>query len=184
MDNTALLAVVVVAVALVAVAIYFVYRRSQIRARFGPEYERTVRLTGSPTRAESELAARQKRVSRYHIRPLSPEEGTRFTTAWRLLQARFVDDPSGAVNEADRLVTDLMASRGYPMSDFDRRAEDLSVDHPEVVSHYREAHRIAVNQTNSREPASTEDLRQAVVHYRALFDDLLEIGPIQRRQSA
>jgi hypothetical protein len=123
-------------------------------------------------------------VGRYHIRPLTPDEGNRFTTAWRLLQARFVDDPAGAVNEADALVTDLMASRGYPMTDFERRAEDLSVDHAEVVSHYREAHRIATDQKDARRPASTEDLRQAVMHYRALFDDLLEVGSPGRRQTA
>jgi hypothetical protein len=101
----------------------------------------------------------------------------RFSTAWRQLQARFVDDPTGAVREADRLVTDLMATRGYPMTDFDRRAEDLSVDHPEVVNHYRAAHQIA----SAWDRVTTEDLRQAVMHYRALFQDLLEVGGSQRR---
>lgn len=184
MDNSALLVVLVVALAIAGIAIYFVWRRSQLRKRFGPEYEHAVRTAGSATRAEAELAARTRRVGRYQIRPLAPEEASRFTSAWRQLQARFVDDPVGAVDEADALVTDLMASRGYPMAEFDRRAEDLSVDHPDVVNHYREAHRIAASQAETRRPASTEDLRQAVMHYRALFEDLLEVAASRRRQPA
>lgn len=184
MDNTTALLVLVVALAIAFVAFYLVRRHRMLKSRFGPEYDRTVEAAGSTVRAEAELAARARRVSRYQIRPLSPDEGTRFTTAWQRLQARFVDDPSGAVNEADALVTDLMASRGYPMADFDRRAEDLSVDHPAVVNHYREAHQIARQQAESRRPISTEDLRQAVMHYRALFEDLLEVGGPGRRQTA
>ena len=175
MDNTTLIVLaVVIAVAVLAV-VYFFERRRRLREQFGPEYERAVQETGGAARAEAELAARAKRVSQYHIQPLSPEDGSRFTAAWRQLQQRFVDDPAGAVNEADRLVSDLMARRGYPMGDFDRRAADLSVDHAKVVTHYREAHQIVTSQPDPRR-VSTEDLRQAVQHYRALFEDLLEIG--------
>lgn len=184
MNNTTLL-ILIVAVILVAAVVFLMRRRSQLKARFGPEYDRAVATAGNPLKAEAELGARAKRVSAYHIRPLSADEGNKYIAAWRLLQARFVDDPSGAVNEADRLVTDLMAHRGYPMAEFDRRAEDLSVDHPLVVNHYRAAHSIAARQTDPRAPLSTEDLRQAVMHYRALFEDLLEIATTpQRRQPA
>jgi hypothetical protein len=178
--DTTVLVVLVVALALAGIALYFFRRRTVLRQRFGPEYERAVEAAGSPMRAEAELEARAKRVSKYQIHPLSPDDGVRFSTAWRQLQGRFVDDPAGAVGEADRLVTDLMATRGYPMTDFDRRAEDLSVDHPEVVNHYREAHQIATRR-DGRDRVTTEDLRQAVMHYRALFEELLEVGGSRRR---
>ena len=181
MDNPVVIVLIVVIALAVAVGLFFFDRRRRLRQQFGPEYDHTVRAAGSPARAEAELAARANRVSKYHIRPLSPEDGSRFMAAWRQLQSRFVDDPAGAVGEADRLVTDLMATRGYPMADFDRRAADLSVDHPNVVTHYREAHHIVTSQPDPRR-VSTEDLRQAVQHYRALFEDLLEIGnPTARR---
>ena len=183
MDNTTLL-ILVVAVVLAGVAIYFFRRHTLLKQRFGPEYGRVVQAAGSTVRADAELAARARRVDRYEIRPLSPDEGARFTSAWQRLQSRFVDDPAGAVTEADHLVTDLMAKRGYPMAEFDRRAEDLSVDHPAVVNHYREAHDIVSRQTDTKRPASTEDLRQAVKHYRALFEDLLEIGGSPTRRPA
>ena len=183
MDNTTLLLIIVVAV-LAVVALYFVQRHASLKKRFGPEYDRVVQAAGNPVRADAELAARAKRVGRYEIRPLTPDEGERFTSAWQRLQSRFVDDPAGAVNEADQLVTDLMAKRGYPMAEFERRAEDLSVDHPAVVNHYREAHTIVTRQAETRRPASTEDLRQAVRHYRALFEDLLEVGRTPTRSPA
>jgi hypothetical protein len=183
MNNTTLLLLIVAAL-LVATVVFLMRRRTQLKARFGPEYDRAVAAAGNPLKAEAELDARAKRVSRYHIRPLSADEGSKYINAWRLLQARFVDDPSGAVNEADRLVTDLMAHRGYPMAEFDRLAEDLSVDHPRVVNHYREAHAIAARQAESRSALSTEDLRQAVMHYRALFEDLLEIATTPQRRPA
>ena len=183
MDNTTLIiAAVVIALAVAALA-FFVERRRRLRQQFGPEYERAVRDAGGTTRAEAELAARAKRVSQYHIRPLSPEDGSRFSAAWRQLQERFVDDPAGTVSEADRLVTDLMAKRGYPMADFDRRAADLSVDHANVVTHYREAHDIVTSAPDTQR-VSTEDLRRAVQHYRALFEDLLEIGGSPSRRPA
>lgn len=175
MTNTTLILIVAVVVAAIVV-LWFGYasrKRAQLKARFGPEYDRTVRDVGNPRKAEALLDARAKRVSRYSIRPLSPEEHARFLAAWRQVQARFVDDPAGAVADADVLVADLMDTRGYPTSDFDHRAEDVSVDHPAVVAHYREAHHIAVR--HARAGTSTEELRKAIVHYRALFDDLLDV---------
>jgi FtsZ-interacting cell division protein ZipA len=175
MSSTALILIVVVVVA--AIVVLFVgfasRKRAQLRERFGPEYDRTLEDVGTPRKADALLDARAKRVSRYTIRPLTPEEHERFSTAWHRLQARFVDDPAGAVAEADVLVADLMDTRGYPTSDFDHRAEDVSVDHPDVVQHYREAHAIAVN--HARGGTSTEELRKAIVHYRAIFDDLLDV---------
>lgn len=182
MSNTALIVLLIIVAAAVAAGVFVYDRRRRLRERFGPEYERAVHEAGGAARAETELAKRAKRVSQYHIRPLSPEDGNRFSAAWRQLQSRFVDDPSGAVTEADRLVTDLMATRGYPMTDFDRRAEDLSVDHADVVNHYRDAHHIVTSQPDPKR-VSTEDLRQAVQHYRALFEDLLEIGGAPARRS-
>jgi len=161
--------VLIVAVLLVLGAVlYLAQRRTTLKRRYGPEYERAVRQAGSAIRADTLLEARTKRVRHYDIRPLAQDERRRFTDAWRQLQSRFVDNPADSVAEADRLVTELMSTRGYPMTDFDRQAEDLSVDHPDVVSHYRVAHRIAMGQG-----LSTEDLRQAVKHYRVLFEDLL-----------
>ena len=147
-------------------------RSQRLRERFGPEYDRTVRTEGTVRKAEAELDARAKRVQSLHIRPLSPSDTTRFDTAWRAVQARFVDDPQGAVTEADRLVGEAMAARGYPVGEFEQRVADISVDHPDVVMNYRAAREIAQQHAQGR--ASTEDLRQAMVHYRALFHDLLE----------
>ena len=149
-------------------------RSQKLRQRFGPEYDRTIREEGNVRKAEAELAARAKRVAKLHIRPLSPSDAERFDTAWRGVQARFVDDPHGAVTEADRLVGELMATRGYPVGEFEQRVADISVDHPDVVVNYRAAREIAV--LHSQGKANTEDLRKAMVHYRALFRDLLETG--------
>ena len=181
MTNTALIIVIVAIVAVGAVWAYLARRRATLRARFGPEYERAVHEVGSTRRAQAALEARARRVTTYEIRTLQRDESVRFSDRWRQLQARFVDDPAAAVAEADSLVTELMTARGYPMSEFDRRAEDLSVDHADVVHHYRKAHGIAVE--HARRGASTEDLRQAVVHYRALFDELLEVSEPERRRA-
>jgi len=143
-----------------------------LRKRFGPEYDRVISERGDARQAESELAARQKRVDTFDIRPLEAAERDHFIDAWRATQARFVDAPAEAINDADRLVSEVMQARGYPVGDFDQRAADVSVDHPIVVENYRAARAIAV--ANQRGDASTEDLRQAIVHYRALFEDLLE----------
>jgi hypothetical protein len=147
-------------------------RTQELRKRFGPEYDRVISERGDTRQAESELAARQKRVDKLNIRPIESEQREHFIEAWRLTQARFVDAPAEAIKDADRLVSQVMQARGYPVGNFEQRAADVSVDHPIVVENYRAARAIAV--ANEREQASTEDLRQAIVHYRALFEDLLE----------
>ena len=144
-----------------------------LRQRFGPEYDRTVNELGNRGKAEAELEARTKRVARLDIVPLAAGEAARFKEAWNAVQARFVDDPKAAVVKADRLVYELMAKRGYPMGDFEERAADISVDHPGVVSNYRAARAIALADESGQ--ADTELLRRAVVHYRALFDELLVV---------
>jgi hypothetical protein len=174
MSTPTLLVVVVAVIVVVAVlALSLGRRRAHLKARFGPEYERTVRETGDVRRAEAALTERASRVQRYEIHPLPGEEARRFAAEWRRVQAMFVDDPGAAVTSADTVVTELMTARGYPMADFDRRAEDLSVHHAAVVRNYREARAIARRHADGQ--AGTEDLRQAIVHYRALFDDLLEL---------
>jgi hypothetical protein len=174
--DTGIVLVVVLLVVIGAVAwIVMQKRRSEgLRERFGPEYQRAVEEIGDPRQAESELAAREKRVDKLDIRPLTTQELDRFTQAWRAAQSHFVDEPTAAIKQADRLVTDLMRTRGYPIGNFDQRAADISVDHPAVVENYRAARAIAI--ANDRGEASTEQLRQAIVHYRALFEDLLETG--------
>jgi hypothetical protein len=167
----------VVVIALVALAAWFFYKQkrqsARLQQRFGPEYGRTVGELGGRTKAESELKAREKRVEDLTITPLAPAEAARFSQAWDALQARFVDNPKGVVLQADQLVRELMLKRGYPMGDFERRAADISVDHPAVVEHYRAAQTIAAR--DERGEADTEELRKAVVHYRVLFDDMLEV---------
>ena len=161
---------------LIALAAWFIYKKKQSRRlqeRFGPEYGRSVDDLGSRRKAESELKGREKRVERLTIVPLTPSEAARFSQTWKDLQGRFVDNPKGAVVQADQLVRELMLKRGYPMGDFERRAADISVAYPEVVAHYRAAQAIAVR--DERGEADTEELRKAVVHYRALFDELLEV---------
>jgi hypothetical protein len=183
-NPTMLIVAVVVVTAALAVAWLFNARRRRehLRERFGPEYDRTVHAVGTAGKAEALLEEREKRVSTYHIRALAEQERLRFSEAWRRVQATFVDDPAAAVTEGDTLVNDVMTARGYPMSDFDRRVEDLTVDHGNVVHHYRAAREIAARQ--SRRAASTEELRQALVHYRELFADLLGEPPHAARRSA
>jgi hypothetical protein len=150
----------------------------RLQQRFGPEYDRAVNELGDRSKAEAELEAREKRVERLDIVALAPADAVKFNQAWSALQSRFVDNPKGVVVQADRLVYELMAKRGYPMGDFERRAADISVDHPAVVSNYRTARAIALR--DERGEADTEELRKAVVHYRALFQELLEVRPEQR----
>jgi len=166
-----IIAVVVVVVGAI-VAVYFQRRRSEkLRSRFGPEYERSVAESGDRRRAEAQLEKRAERVEKYHLRTLTAEDRARFTEQWDRVQAHFVDAPAGAVAEADQLLGDIMATCGYPMGDFEQRAADISVDHPVVVQNYRSAHDIAIRQAKGQ--ATTEDLRRAMIHYRALFEDLV-----------
>jgi hypothetical protein len=176
---------ILVAVAVIALLLAFVawmhHQRSQSRRlkdHFGNEYYRMLDELHDRGKAEAELRAREKRVEKLRLVPLAPADATRFTSEWTALQARFVDSPDGVLAEADRLVRDLMLKRGYPMGDFERRAADISVDHPKVVSNYRAAHEIA--ERSRTDAASTEDLRKALLHYRALFDELLEVAPNAR----
>jgi hypothetical protein len=173
------LILVVVALAVLAWIFYQQQRSRKLRSHFGPEYERAYRQYGDARKAEEALTARQKRVEKIHLRSLTSAERDRFADSWHGVQARFVDDPSGSIHEADRLVIDLMQARGYPMADFEHRAEDISVDYPYVVTNYRTAHAIAVGHKSGS--VSTEDLRKALVCYRDLFDELLEGHAAPRR---
>ncbi len=180
--ETLLIVVVAVAVVIIAVLAYTLLRRQRsrrLRSHFGPEYERTFRQYGESGKAEAALEARQKRMEKMQVHPLSDQEHDRFADLWHGVQSRFVDDPRASIREADQLVADVMKARGYPMSEFDRRAEDISVDYPHVVSNYRAAHDIALADENGK--ASTEDLRNAVVCYRKLFEELLEGHVAHRR---
>ena len=173
MDTTAVW--VLIAVVLIGAVAWITLSRvrtQRLRERFGPEYDHTVHTEGTLRKAEAALEARAKRVASLHIHPLSQADAERFDQSWRGIQARFVDDPHGAVTEADRLVGEVMTARGYPVGEFEQRVADISVDHPDVVMNYRAAREIAT--IHSQGKASTEDLRQAMVHYRALFRDLLE----------
>jgi hypothetical protein len=166
---------IVVGVVVLALIGWFVWQRQrseQLRARYGPEYNRAVNEIGDKRRAESELLKRQERVEHLDIRPLGAQQRNDYLQRWHAVQTKFVDDPKGAVGDADGLVEDVMKARGYPIADFDQRAADLSVHHPRVVENYRAARDIA--QRHRRGDASTEELRQAMVYYRELFQDLLE----------
>jgi hypothetical protein len=173
----------VLLVALIAVIAWASAQRRRkeslrLQQRFGPEYLRLVNELGRG-KAEAELAGREKRVATLTLAPLTAAEAARFRDAWVAIQARFVDDPKTSVVEADHLVYDLMAKRGYPMGDFERRAADISVGHPAVVSNYRAARAIALR--DERGESTTEELRKAVVHYRALFEELLEVRDAETR---
>jgi hypothetical protein len=174
MNQTALIVVaivVVVGVIMVAMLASRARRRRALRDRFGPEYDRALAETGSAGKAESILGERVKRRETLQIRDLDPRARERYSESWRSVQAHFVDDPHGAVREADELVMSVMRARGYPTSDFDQQAGDLSVDYAGVIDNYRKAHEISL--AGERSEASTDELRQAMVHYRALFEELL-----------
>jgi len=169
------LAAAVVGVIVVAVARYMRKRKkttAELRDRFGPEYDRAVRQHGSERKAEAKLTDRETRVEMLKIRDLDLTERERYLAQWKAVQSRFVDYPKGAVTEADELVCSLMQTRGYPVTDFDQRAADISVDHPRVVENYRSAHTVALRL--GRGEASTEELRTAMIHYRSLFDELVQ----------
>jgi hypothetical protein len=172
-STTIILAVVAVVVLAAVGWLVWQRRRSEaLREQYGPEYDRALRQMGDKGRAESELMKRQERVEQLDIRPLSASQRSDYENRWRAIQSKFVDDPRGAVSAADGLVEEVMKARGYPIANFDQRAADLSVHHPRVVENYRAARDIALR--HRRGEATTEDLRQAMVYYRALFQDLLE----------
>jgi len=175
------LGVVVVIIVAVLVWLYVRKRRSTtagLRQKFGPEYDRAVLAHGS--KAEAKLADREKRIEKLNIRDLNPMEHERYLKQWGEVQSRFVDSPKGAVAEADDLVSSVMKVRGYPVSDFDQRAADISVDHPRVVENYRSGHAIALRV--GKDAATTEDLRTAMIHYRSLFEELVQAPTVIERK--
>lgn len=177
MDAAIWVVIAIVALVVIGVLVWFAMnkqRSGQLREVFGPEYDRTVEESEDRKAAESDLLERRKRVEEFDIQPLDPAERTRFASRWIAVQSRFVDDPKSALGEADELVTEVMSERGYPMNDFDQRAADVSVDHPRVVEDYRAAH--GISERVGSNDATTEDMRQALVHYRSLFSELLEEG--------
>jgi hypothetical protein len=180
--------ILIAAAIVVAAALAFVAlrrrRTAQLRERFGPEYDRALEERGGRREAEAELGSRLDRRERLEIRPLAADARERYQASWTRAQREFVDDPAAAVARGDELVVSVMRDRGYPMDDFEQRVEDISVDHPDVVERYRSAHGIA--QKNEQGEATTEDLRQALKHYRALFEHLLEPAedqPLQREDT-
>jgi len=167
-------AAIIVAILAIAVAIWAlleVRKMRRLRFKFGPEYDRTVQREGDAEHAARVLEKRERRVSSYHIRPLSPREVDGFASAWRVVQEHFVDSPREALSEADQLIDDAMKARGYPVSDFEAQAADLSVDYPSVVENYRAAHAIDLRQSEAR--TDTEEMRKAMRHYHALFEQLI-----------
>lgn len=181
MDNSTLIVLALVALVVVGGALFFVQRRNsqQMRSRYGAEYIAAVDQTGGRRKAEAELRHREKRVDAFDLHTLSPREAAEFSERWRQVQTRFVDDPGAAVGQADELLSEVMRARGYPVSDFEHRTADLSVHHPKLVSDYRVAHDVASRR--ARGEADTEDLRKALIHYRALFEDLLAPAAQDRR---
>ena len=179
--NTTQLAIIigVSALLLAGIVVFLVHRKrrtERLRTQFGgAEYARAVQKDGNRRDAEARLEERSQRVEGFHVRPLAAEDRARFLESWRGVQSRFVDGPAGAVTEADILLGDVMSTRGYPISNFEQRAADISVDHPLVLENYRNAHEIALQQVRGQ--ASTEELRQAMVHYRTLFEELVREPP-------
>lgn len=174
MDNRVFVLIVITVLAIIVAAVIISRKRKseQLKEHFGPEYQRAVQQHGGLAQAEAVLADREKRVSSFKIHVLSPTERETFSEQWTGVQRRFVDDPAGSVTDADRLVTQVMGARGYPMADFEQRAADVSVSYPNVVQNYRSAREIIARHAKGQ--SSTEDLRQAMVHYRSLFEELLE----------
>ena len=184
MDNNTLIAVVIIAVVAILAIAFVGLRASQsrrLRSKFGPEYDRAVESEGDQRKAEHQLHERAKRVKAYHIKPLTANDRARFNDAWKRVQADFVDNPKEAVTRADALLTEVMTVRGYPMTDFEQRSADLSVDHPVVVDKYRSAHEIAVRHAEGK--ADTEDLRKAMIDYRALFAELVSEPEVRAKAS-
>ena len=174
MNTTAIIVIVIVALVVIGAALTISRKRQgeRLRQQFGPEYDHQVQEEGgSRAKAESALLAREKRVKALDIRPLPPAERKAFVDDWQQVQARFVDDPERSIALADALVAEVMKARGYPVDDFEQRAADISVEHPQVVQNYRAAHEIALRE--ARGQADTEDLRAALLGYRSLFEELL-----------
>jgi hypothetical protein len=172
-DLVLMIAVVVIVIAGAATFLFMRKRRTAgLRTQFGgQEYDRALQEGGNRRKAEAGLQDRKERVESFHVRELSAADHARFVEAWRGVQTRFVDSPAGVVSEADTLLGDVMLARGYPVSDFAQRGADISVDHPLVMENYRAAHGIAIRQKAGQ--ASTEELRQAMIHYRTLFEELV-----------
>jgi hypothetical protein len=188
MENPVVIVLIIALVAACAVAGWLYYQKKQserLQMRFGPEYDRALADHQDHREAERDLQERAQRVEHLNIRSLNRDERDSFADRWQQVQARFVDDPNRATDDADELVGEVMAARGDPVGDFEQRAADVSVNHPRVVEHYRVAHMIALR--NARGDADTEQLRQALVHFRALFEDLLEVDeadhPIRSRHA-
>ena len=174
MDTRVWIPVIVVAVAILLVAVFLITRRRRsehLQEQFGPEYDRTVKMHGDAHKAEAVLLEREKRVEKFSLRPLPPADRERYAEQWAAVQRQFVDDPSTAVTRADKLVTTVMAARGYPTADFEQRAADISVHYPTLVQNYRSARECTLR--HARGESTTEDLRQAMVYFRSLFDELL-----------
>jgi hypothetical protein len=174
--------VIVAAIVVIGLVAWMIIRsrqRAHLQERFGPEYDRAVSDAPSKREAEAELREREERRDELDIKPLSPASRDRYVERWRAAQAAFVDNPRQAIGEADRLVSEVMRERGYPTDDFERRASDISVDHPDVVENYRAAHEISL--ANDAGKADTEDLRRAMKHYRSLFEELLETHEVETR---
>ena len=173
MSTTEIVVIVIAVLGVLGVAVMLTRKREgeRLKQRFGPEYDRQVEEAGSETRAQAELLKREKRVEKLDIRPLAPEQREAFAADWQQVQARFVDDPERSIALADALLAEVMKARGYPVKDFEQRAADISVEHPELVANYRAAHQIAERRAEGR--ADTEDLRSALLGYRNLFEELL-----------
>jgi FtsZ-interacting cell division protein ZipA len=178
MSPTLTIVLIIVVLVIIAAIVYGVQagRRKKLQSTFGPEYDRVVADAGNRTEAEKELRERERRHAELQLKELSPESQQRYRAAWEEVQIQFVDNPSEAVGTADELVTRLITERGYPTAEYDERLADLSVEHANTLQHYREAHQIS--ERNAAGQASTEDLRLALVHYRALFADLLGTDPV------
>ena len=184
MSPIAIIVLIIVVLVVIAAIVYGVQagRRKKLQSTFGPEYDRAVADSGNRSEAEKELRERERRHAELELRPLSPEAQAKYSADWEEVQLKFVDDPAEAVGTADDLVTRLITERGYPTKDYEDRLADLSVEHARTLGHYRDAHEIS--ERNRAGEASTEDLRQALVHYRALFADLLGTDPVQAPDSA
>ena len=184
MSPTVVIILIVLVLVIIAAIVYGIQvtRRKQLQSTFGPEYDRVVADTGSRSDGEKELREREKRHAELELKALSAESQATYAAAWEEVQIDFVDSPEQAVSTADELVTRLITERGYPTADYDEQLANLSVEHARTLGHYRDAH--AISQRSAKGEASTEDLRQALVHYRALFADLLGTDPLKTSPNA